>query len=134
MTYQEIFEAAVKMVCEETGSASANADYLERAPYLLAAYLNECDATEARYRQANGLEKRPPFDGIQITMSDEFLLSGRFTTPAVYYLSAMLVIDENEEMSDRFFSLYSDSLSSISNTLPGKIEALNDRYGLLGTT
>lgn len=132
MTYQDIFDAAVKLVCEETADSSTNADYLERAPYLLAAFLNECDETDARYRKANGLEARLPFDKAQVTMSDAFLLCGCFTAPAVYYVSAMLVIDENEEMSDRFFARYSDLLSSILQTLPTTVETMKDRYGLLG--
>jgi hypothetical protein len=40
----------------------------------------------------------------------------------------MLVIDEDGELSDKFFDLYSSSMSNIVGELPGSVERIADVY------
>ncbi len=126
MTCNEIYTVALGMLCESSGND--NSDYEERAPYLLASFCSACRALDARYRQANGLDTAPDFSDTCIALNEDFPLHRVFSTPAAAYLAAMLVVDENEEMSDRFCALYSDSLSQIQATLPCKVEPIQNRY------
>ncbi|MBQ8311176.1 MAG: hypothetical protein IJX80_09225 [Clostridia bacterium] len=128
MTYQEILDASVRMVCEGTYSDSYTKDYTERAPYILAAFLSHCASLDVKYRRAHGLEEAEPFEGVTVTLTDSFLLPTVFSAAAIFYLSAMLTIEESEEMSDRFFALCSDALSAIEAALPTTVEAIVDKY------
>ena len=126
MTCNEIYTVALGMVCES--SANNNSDYEERAPYLLAAFCSSCRALDARYRKANELDIAREFSDSYLALTEEFPLHRVFSSPAAAYLAAMLVVDENEEMSDRFCALYSDGLSKIQASLPCKVESIENHY------
>ena len=128
MTAQKLLETAIAMVCEDPTNADANADYAERAPYLLASFLTQCAPLDRAYRRAHALGEATAFNGATLALDDVFPLSGAFTPAAIYYLAAMLVLDENEAMSDRFFALYTDALASIQSSLPAKIERIRDKH------
>ena len=112
MTYQEIYDAALRMICESTNSEE-NADYEERAPYILATFCNECAPIEVAYCKAHKILPPNIAPLVRIAMIDTFPLNARFSAAVVYYLCAMLVIDENEALSDKFFSLYTDAVSLV---------------------
>ncbi|MBQ7336005.1 MAG: hypothetical protein IJW92_05995 [Clostridia bacterium] len=131
MTCQELLDAAVRLVCEDPSLPQNLEDYTERAPYLLASCLTQCAPLDARYRLAHGLDAVEAFEGAAIDLGEAFPLCGIFAPAAVYYLAAMLVIDENERMSDKYFSLYSDALASIQVELPATATHITDRYGLI---
>ncbi len=128
MTAQEIFDAALRMVCENPDETQEFEDYTDRAPYLLATCAQECAGLDDLYRRAHELTARSVSIGATIPLTAEFPLSAVFTPAAGYYLSAMLVLDENEAMSDRFFALYSDALAAIQSALPARSETIVQCY------
>ena len=93
MTYQELLNAALRMVCEGNYIDSYTKDYSERAPYIFASFLSHCAPLEARYRRANGLEDAVPFEGVTVALSETVTFPSVFTTAAIFYLSAMLPTD-----------------------------------------
>ncbi|MBQ9784522.1 MAG: hypothetical protein IJW29_03375 [Clostridia bacterium] len=131
MTAQELLEAAIAMVCEDPHDTDANSDYTERAPYLLASFLSQCAPLDRTYRRAHALGDGSAFDGASFALDNVFPLSSVFAPAAVYYLAAMLVLDENEVMSDRFFALYTDTLASIQNALPATVAPVLDKYKIV---
>ena len=126
MTFRNIYEAALRMICENIASEET-ADYEERAPYILATFCNECAPIEEAYCKAHKLQFVSIPALTQIAMIDYFPLRDRFTAAGVYYLSAMLVIDENEELSDKFFSLYTDVVSLIQTATQEKIKEIKEQ-------
>lgn len=130
MTYRDVLDAAVKLLCEDVANGYVE-DYAERAPYVLATFDIECAAADRAYRQSHGLQKQQPLDVACVALEDEFRLHGVFYPAALYYLSAMLVMDENEVMGERFFELYSDAISSILASLPATAEKIVDSYHLI---
>ena len=130
MKCREIFDVAVRAICEEA-SPECSEDYLERAPYLIATFLNQCTSIDKRYRKANQLPAVDPFEWAMVDMESDFPLCSIFAPAAIYYLSAMLVIDESEALSDKFFSLYTDAIVSIQADLACMQEKIVDRYGLM---
>jgi hypothetical protein len=132
MTYQDVLNSATLAVCESTRAADGIADYTERAPYLLASFVTHYADTDRLYRKAHGLPAVGiPTDSILVSLSDVFALSDVFVPAAVSYLASQLTIDENEEMSDRFFDRYINMILSIKQELPCLCESTVDRYGLI---
>lgn len=127
MTYRDLYLSAVGMTGEEIGGDTI-ADYEEAAPYLLATFCRDAAEIDALYRLAHGMSPTTPPSVARIDPEDEFPLSDALTPAATYYLAAMLVADENEKLSDRFFTLYTDSISALITSLPAKITPIEDRY------
>ena len=125
MTFRDIYEAALRMICEDS-TAEETADYEERAPYILATFCNECAPIEAAYCKAHNLLFVSIPALTKIAMIDDFPLRDRFSSAVIYYLSAMLVIDENEELSDKFFSLYTDAVSLVQAETEKKLQAIKE--------
>ena len=131
MTYRELYLAALRMVCESE-SEGDTADYEDRAGYLLATFCAEHSASDNRYRKEKGQGAQPPFTKAFVELSERFPLSPVFAPIAQYYLAAMLCMDENEEMSDRYFGRYTEALAALLKDLPSTAAPIRDRYrGLL---
>ncbi len=130
MTYRDILKTAIGMVGEEISSTD-NTDYEEAAPYLLATLCRECASVNRQYCLAFGDTPGSIPTDASVNLNDTFPLSDALTPAASYYLSAMLVSDENETMSDRFFSLYTDALAELLSALPATNGKTLDKYGIL---
>ena len=127
MICKEIFESALRLLGEsaETGD---NDDYEERAPYLLASLCTDlCELDSALCRSA-GLEPSKASHPLWIALESEFPLCARLASAAAFYLAAMLVIDYDEELSDKLYDRYCDSVSVISSAIPFEIESIINRY------
>ena len=105
-------------------------DYEDRASYILATFCAESSMIDNRYRVENGAGPKAPFSKLYIDLDHTFPLSDVLLPAAQFYLAAMLVIDENEELSDRYFAKYTDVISSILHAT-SKASPIKDRYGLL---
>ena len=127
MTNRVLLTSAVALVCEDTEEIPA--DYEDRAPYLLASFCTQCLPIDLKYREANNILSKPnyretAFLGLELS----FPLSTVFAPAAVYYLAAMLVLDENEVLSDKLFALYANSISEIQASLPMKSQTITEVY------
>ena len=130
MTYRELYDNALRLICE-TGIDSDNDDYEERAGYILATFLGQCAPADRQYRVAHGMTAHRISPTACVELNRTFDLAEEFVTSAEHYLAAMLVLDENEEMSEKFFALYTDEISAILGSLPSSRESITDRYKLL---
>ncbi len=132
MTYLDILKTAIGMVGEVIESYD-NSDYEECSPYLLATFCRECASADQRYRQAfNPDAPTPKIPKVAcVDLADTFPLSDVLAPAASYYLASMLVADENDSLSDRFFSLYTDAVASLLASLPTVSTSVVDRYQLL---
>lgn len=129
MTYLEIYEAAVRLVDEiEAGDSP---DYESRAPYLLGSFYTEQIPLQKKLDAANRAEPIEYEPCLYVDLESHFPLSDELIAPAVNYLAAMLVIDENEEMSDQFFDRYIDGVASIAASLPASLHPIKDCYNCL---
>ena len=130
MTFLELFENALHAI-SETATNGDTSDYEERASYILATFCTQCAGLDHRYRSAMGDFSQPKADATYVALSETFPLSEIFAPPAIYYLSAMLTLDENETMSEKFFELYSDALASIQASIPCSCKPIEDRYAMI---
>lgn len=130
MIYERLVDAAIRMLCEDPAEESVE-DYRERARYLLATFCSECEPIDRSYRAAHQMPSVVRRPTACVRLQEEFPLCDVFVTAAEYYLSAMLAMEENEEMSEKYLALYSDALSRIVSSLPASLHKISDRYGLL---
>jgi len=124
---REIYDAALRVLAEKCVDG-ANDDYEERAPYLIANFCCESSRTDTAYRKAHSLGAAKKVSSVFLDLDTEFPCCERFTTAAIMYLAAMLIIDENTELSDKFFDMYSDAMSEICMEIPAVVERIIDRY------
>ncbi len=125
MTCREVYLASLALVCE---SQAENPDYEERAPYLLAAVSTQLAPMDRAVREAAG-EDIPAYPNtVYLGLDEEFPLTQRLLPAALYYVGAMLVIDENEEMYEDLFALFSDAMAKLRATLPATPEPIRDVY------
>ncbi len=131
MNYRDLIDGAIAIVCENASVTFGNEDYNARAPYLLATFVTQYAKLDGEYREANNLEgKVISTDAAAIDPNAEFPLCDVFAPAAIYHLASGLVIDENEEMSDKFFDRYISVILDIRKALPASVGAIVDRYGL----
>ncbi len=131
MTYYEILDGAIAAVCEDVTNSRSTEDYVIRGQFLLATFVTQYAKLDAIFREANGIT--PQEINLNTTMidpEDDFVMCDVFIPVAIYYVAAGLVIDENEEMSDKFFDRYVDGILQIRKELPAKQGAIVDKYGL----
>lgn len=130
MTFRELFENALRAIAENSTDGDTS-DYEERASYILATFCTECAGLDRRYRKAHGMTDAGSRSLTYVELSENVPFSEVFASAAVYYLCAMLTLDENESMSERFFELYTDAIASIQFSLPCVCEPIGDRYGMI---
>jgi len=93
------------------------ADLEERAPYLLAACCSEAQELDNALRQSLGQPIASEIMGVYLDLDATFPLSQCFATPAGYYLAAMLIVEEDPELSDKLYAHYCDGMTVIQTRL-----------------
>ncbi len=130
MKNRDIYISALHLI-GENADAEENFDYEERTPYLLAAFGSEVASTDSAYREYKKLGKTPSVDSVSISLDADFPFAERFVHAASLYVAAMLIIDENAELSDKLFDKYCDTMATIESEIPLKIEKITDIYGAI---
>ena len=129
MTYQDIYDTALRLVCEDSSAAAP--DYDDRAPYLLANFYNEQVPLQKKLDAAKGAEPTDYQPEVCVDLGVDFPFSEELISPATYYLAAMLSLDENEELSDRLFDRYIDGVATVAMSLPASLHPIKDCYNCL---
>ena len=131
MTNYDILDGAIAAVCEDVTNSRLIEDYVIRGQFLLANFVTQYARLDAIFREANGIEAQEiQLNTIMLDPEEFFLMCDVFVPVAIHYVAAGLVIDENEEMSDKFFDRYVDGILQIRKELPAKQGAIVDKYGL----
>ncbi len=131
MIYYDILDGAIAAVCEDVAASHLTEDYVTRGQFILASFVVQYASLDAAWREAHGMESTTIDTNItSISPRDDFPLCDVFAPIAINYLASGLVIDENEEMSDKFFDRYVTGILDIRKALPAKQTPIIDRYGL----
>ena len=131
MTYYDILDSAIAVACEDVTNSRATEDYVIRGQFLLANFVTQYAKLDAIFREANGEETKViKTDIVSVDPEDDFPMCNVFVPVAIHYVAAGMVLDENEEMSDKFFDRYVDGILQIRKELPAKQGAIVDKYGL----
>ena len=95
----EIYNAALALISQSIESTDI-ADYEERAPYLIASFCSTAKSIDADIRRAKKLESQTKFSPVCLELEKDFPLCDELAGAASLYVAAMLVIDEDEALSD----------------------------------
>lgn len=128
MTNQNICDAAITL-CGEMPSA-ATGDYTARSFTVLALIYDQCLPLDNAYRAAHGAEPSAWTPCVTIGPDEDFPLSDVFIPAVSYALAALLVTDENGELSNLFYGRYVAALAEIRRLIPAAPEPITDRYHL----
>ncbi len=126
---RDVYTSALAMISEPLATTSRHADFDERAPYLIAAMCDEARAMDAVFRRACDEPAQQPFSPVCLELDSPFPLTERFAAPAATYVAAMLIIDENEALSDTLYGRYCDLMSDLCATCPASAGSIVDVYG-----
>ena len=131
MTYHDILNGAIAAVCEDVAASHLTEDYASRGQFILAGFVVKYASLDATWREMHGMECTTVNTNLAlVNPRDEFPFCDVFAPVAVNYLASGLVIDENEEMSDKFFDRYITGIMDIRNSIPAKQAPIIDRYNL----
>ena len=131
ITYYDILDGAVAAVCEDVTKSRSVEDYIIRGQFLLANFVTQYAELDAVFRKATGMAPQEiKTDLVMVDPEDDFLMCDVFIPIAIHYVASGMVLDENEEMSDKFFDRYVNGILKIKNELPAQQGAIVDKYGL----
>jgi len=131
MTYYDLLDAGIAAVGEDVNASHATEDYVIRGQFILASFVTKYASLDGVWRRAHKMStKSIKTDMVSIDPDDDFPLCEVFIPVAVNYLASGLVIDEDEEMSDKFFDRYINGILDIRKELPAEQSAIADKYGL----
>ncbi len=131
---QDVYKMALAQL-SLSPTASGNEDLAERAPYHLASFCTEA-AEIHRIYLSHTEEEEPsePSYSVYLALEQSFPLPDRFVPAAALYLSAMLILDEDPERSDRLYHRYAEAMTEILGEVlspkdtPGVSTPIVDRY------
>ena len=111
-TNRQIYNSALGLIGELNDPMLCE-DYEERAPYILAAFCSLACEIDKRLRIIDSLDPQPSFSHVCLSLDASFPLCDRLCPAASLYLAAMLVIGEDDELSDSLYDKYCDAIASI---------------------
>ncbi len=126
VTNNDIYSTALGMIGLQVTSEGIS-DYEERAPYLLASFCNMTKELDKKLRRREGLVNQLPFNSVYLALGSSFPLSEPLASAAALYVAAMLVIEENSQLSDSLYDKYCDSISTLSTELSAESASAADK-------
>ena len=127
MKNRDIYSSALGLLAQSIDSEE-NVDFEDRAPYILATFCRDAFELDRTLRSILGLASAKEFTGAYLSLDVDFPLLEKFTAIAAKYLAAMLIIDENSDLSDRLYAMYCDSMATLQSQIPAVIEKITDKY------
>ncbi len=123
MKNQDIYEHALALLSLGHSSAE-NEDLAEQAPYHLADFCTENEDLD-RWLSMSSTEE---YSHTYLPLEQDFPLCDRLAPAAALYLAAMLILDEDEDRSDRLYGRYTEELSNIRYGIPATLESIRKVY------
>ena len=127
MKNREIYELSLSLLAQQIDSTE-NEDLEERAPFLLASFCSEACELDRYLRQRAGLGGACDFEKVRIDLDEDFPLLERLAPLAGLYLAAMLIIDEDDTLSDTLYDRYCDGMTALRCGIPCAVETIANAY------
>ena len=116
MTNTEIYNSALSLLGISTNSTEVS-DLASRAPYLIASFCCSAKKTDEAIRKNQGLSAQGTFNCVYLDLYSDFPLCDSLSACASLYLAAMLMIDEDPELSVSLYDKYCSAMAEISASL-----------------
>ena len=111
ITCRDIYTNALVHIGEVSNS-DFTADYEDRAPYLIASFCSLSKSIDKQIRKAQNLAEQSKFSPVFLSLDSSFPLCEDLSPIAALYTAAMLVIDEDADLSDSLYDKYCDGIAS----------------------
>ena len=116
----------------EASNGSFAADYEDRAPYLIASFCSLAKSIDKKIRKAQNLAEQSKFSPVFLSLDSNFPLCEDLSSVAALYVAAMLVIDEDADLSDALYDKYCDGIASFAAIydmgLSASCESIGEKY------
>ena len=129
MKIQEIYDGALRLA-GEISLSGANEDYEERAPYLTAIICHRYGHLDRLYRKAHGLEEQNLLSLTKFPFPATFPLSDCFVYPISLHLAALLVLEENPDLSQHLTDMADHAVEEIRHSIPFCKEEIISHYAI----
>ena len=113
VTNREIYTGALSLIGEMPNGVNIE-DYEERAPYLIASFCSSNSSLDKRIRRMESIPAGSRFSPVYLPLESEFPLCEKLISAAELYTAAMLILDEDNKLSDSLYDKYCDSVASLS--------------------
>ena len=114
MVNRDIYVSALSLLGLSVGQENTS-DLEERAPYLIASFCCSAKEIDVTLRKAETLEAQQSFNSVFLELDAEFPLCDRLSSCASLYVAAMLIIDEDPELSDSLYDKYCAAIAPLSS-------------------
>ena len=117
-TVNDVYNKALVFI-GDLNDPLGNTDYHSRAPYIIASFCSNTKSLDKAIRRASNLGSTPSFSPVCIPILEQFPLCDELIHSAALYLASMLVIDDDEDLSEKLFDQYCDCLATLAASLDG---------------
>ncbi len=117
MTVKKIYDSALSLLGEAADEDGVG-ELADRASYIIASFCSDNAEMDRDFRETHALPSQASFSEIYLELEENFPLSPRFAKAAALYTASMLILDENETLSDSLFEKYCDALSRAVSEIP----------------
>lgn len=121
---RDIYLAALELLGEAVSDTESDTDLALGATYHLASFCCECAPLDALYRRQHGMAPADDYSSIALPPDAPFPLIPRLVPAATAYLASMLVLDADEELSERLYGRYCDLMATLCTSIPGAGEVI----------
>lgn len=127
MKNRDIYDSALRILAQSMPGTENN-DFEERAPYLLASFCGEVLDLNRHLCEALGKSPLTEFERVWIPLEENFPLADRLAPIACLYLAAMLILDEDAEISDKLYARYCEKITALWHEIPAMLHKIKDKY------
>ena len=127
MKNRDIYKTALHILAQPVIDGE-NEDFEDRAPCLISSFCFDVFEVDSALRTFLDLKPLKDFNRVYLPLDEDFPLVDKLAPLAAKYLAAMLVIDENPELSDRLYEQYCDGISRVRSEIPCVSESIKNKY------
>ncbi len=109
---QEIYNNALALIAQDINGKDID-DLEDRAPYLIASFCCSAKNIDKSIRKDEGLDEQKNFSSVYLSLNEDFPLCSTLSSPAALYVAAMLMIDEDPDLSDSIYDKYCNAMAPL---------------------
>jgi len=124
----ETVKESIERVKEKDVILDIQSELENKFPFALGVVCGNLATLDRQYRKVHGLEEQGEFSTFFLDVDNDFPLSDRFAYPSVLFVSSMMLIDVDDNISDAYYEKYADIVSKIVLEIPFENSSTAEKY------
>lgn len=124
----ETIKESIERVAEKDVILEIQSELENKFPFALGVVCGNLSTLDKQYRKVHGLEEQGEFSSFFLDVEEDFPLADRFAYPCVLFVSSMMLIDVDNEVSDAYYEKYADIVSKIVLEIPFENGSTAEKY------